>query len=61
MNSKATVIITSVLQGAGILLLLAAAFDVTGVADNTMIFLALSAFIISGIIRRIASGGCSCK
>ena len=60
MSSKAIVIITSVLQGAGILLLLAAAFDVTALADNTIIFLALLCFIVSGVIRRIAAG-CCCK
>ena len=61
MNNKAAGIVTAILQGVGILLLLAAAFDITGISDNMMIFSALSAFIISGIIKRIASGGCGCK
>jgi len=59
---KKTCVINSILWGVGILLLLAAAFDVLPQSDNLIIFLALACFIISGIIKQIGkgSGGC-CK
>jgi len=62
MENKNTCVINSVLWGAGILLLLAAAFDVLPVADNMIIFFALACFIIGAVVKRIAkgTGGC-CK
>ncbi len=62
MESKAICIGRAILWGLGILLLLAAAFDVTTVGDNTMIFLALACFVISAVIKRIVKAGVySCK
>ena len=60
MESKSTCICTAVLTGAGILLLLAAAFDVLPLTDNLVIFLALACFIISVIIKKIGKGTSSC-
>ena len=58
-----TKIVRAVLWGLGIVLLLAAAFDVTYVPDNQMIFLALACFVISCVVKRIAKagGGSCCK
>lgn len=50
----------AILNGIGILLLLAAAFDVLPLADNLVIFLALACFIISAVIRKIGKGTSSC-
>ncbi|MFA5177533.1 MAG: hypothetical protein WC440_05255 [Candidatus Omnitrophota bacterium] len=62
MNEKPAGIMRAVLWGLGILLLLAAAFDVTTVPDNQMIFLALACFVVSCVVKRIAgSGGACCK
>jgi hypothetical protein len=60
MESKNTCICTAILTGAGILLLLAAAFDVLPLSDNLVIFIALACFIISGIVKRIPKGISSC-
>lgn len=60
MENKNTCVINSVLWGAGILLLLAAAFDVLPLADNLVIFLALACFIIGAVIKRITKGTSSC-
>lgn len=60
MDNKKTCVINSVLWGVGILLLLAAAFDVLPIADNLAIFLALACFIINAVIKRIAKGASSC-
>lgn len=60
MENKNTCIISTILPGVGILLLLAAAFDVLPLADNLVIFLAIACFIISGIIKKIAKGTSSC-
>jgi hypothetical protein len=43
------------------LLLLAAAFDVTPVADNLIIFWALGCFVVSAVIKRIAKASSCCK
>lgn len=54
--------VTTIVQGAGVLLLLASAFDVLPLSDNQVIFIALACFIISSMIKKIASGGsCCCK
>jgi len=60
MENKNTCVINSILWGAGILLLLAAAFDVLPLADNLVIFLLLACFIIRAVIKRIAKGTSSC-
>jgi len=60
MENKNTCVINSILRGAGILLLLAAAFDVLPISDNLLIFLALACFIISGVMKKIAKGTSSC-
>ena len=63
MEGKGTCIVNTVLCTVGILLLLAAAFDVVAVADNMMIFLAIACFIIGAAVKRIAkgTGGSCCK
>jgi len=60
MEYKNTCICTSILTGAGILLLLAAAFDVTLLSDNLLIFIALACFIVSRIVKKISKGTSSC-
>ncbi|MFA5096795.1 MAG: hypothetical protein WC478_05600 [Candidatus Omnitrophota bacterium] len=63
MDSKNVCVVNSILWGAGILLLLAGAFDVLPWPDNQVIFLAIACFIVGAVIRRIAKGtgsGC-CK
>jgi hypothetical protein len=49
-----------ILNGVGILLLLAAAFDVLPWSDNKVIFIALACFIVSGIIKKVTKGTNSC-
>lgn len=63
MENKGTCVINSVLWGAGILLLVGAAFDVLPIADNVVIFLAIACFIVSAVIKKIAKsgGGTCCK
>ena len=60
MESKNSCMCTVILNGVGILLLLAAAFDVLPLTDNLVIFLALACFIISAIIKKITKGASSC-
>ncbi len=60
MESKNTCICTLILNGAGILILLAAAFDVTPLSDNLLIFIALACFIVSGIIKKTGKGTSPC-
>jgi len=50
----------TVLIGAGILLLLAAAFDILPLPDNTVIFIALACFVVSGLIKKITKEKSSC-
>jgi hypothetical protein len=61
MEGKGTCIITTVLWVAGLLLLIAGAFDVLPVSDNKVMFAAIACFIIGGAIKRIAKGGSCCK
>lgn len=61
MENKATCVVNAILWGAGILLLLAAAFDVLPIADNLAIFLALACFIINSVIKKIAKSSGCCK
>ncbi|MHB8155146.1 MAG: hypothetical protein ACYDFR_03725 [Candidatus Omnitrophota bacterium] len=60
MENKNTCVCYAVLNGVGILLLLAAAFDVLPLSDNLLIFLALACFIISAVIKKISKGTGSC-
>ena len=60
MENKNTCVCHSVLTGAGILLLLAAAIDVLPLSDNLVIFIALACFVVSGIIKKITKGSNSC-
>jgi len=61
MDNKNTCVINAVLWGAGILLLLAAAFDVfPAIGDNQLIFLALACFVIGAVIKKIVKGTSSC-
>ncbi len=60
MENKNTCMCNAMLNGVGILLLLAAAFDVLPLSDNLVIFLALACFIISAVIKKIGKGASSC-
>ena len=50
---KASNVVNSVLLGVGMLLLLAAGFDVAPRADNVLVFLGIACFIIAGVTNRI--------
>jgi len=54
MESKNIKVVNIVVWGVGVLLLLAAAFDVLPISDNKVIFLALACFIVNIVIKRIA-------
>jgi len=60
MENKNSCMCNTVLNAVGILLLLAAAFDILPLADNFVIFCALACFIISAVIKKIAKGTSSC-
>lgn len=60
MNEKGGCIVRAILAGLGILILLAAAFDVTTVSDNQMIFLALACFVIAWVVKKIGKAGSTC-
>ncbi len=60
MENKNPCVCTTVINGAGILLLLASAFDVLPLSDNFVIFLAIACFIVAGIIKKIAKDKSSC-
>jgi len=45
-----------ILNGAGILLLLASAFDLIPKLDNLLVFLGIACFIVGGIFRKVSSG-----
>jgi hypothetical protein len=60
MENKNTCMCNVILNGVGVLLLLAAAFDILPLSDNLVIFLAIVCFIISGIIKKITKGAGSC-
>lgn len=61
MENKAIGVVSAILWGAGILLLLAAAFDILPIEDNLAIFLAIACFVVKGVIKRIAKSGGCCK
>jgi hypothetical protein len=60
MENKNTCMCNAILTGIGILLLLAAAFDILPLTDNLVIFLALACFIVSAVIKKISKGTSSC-
>ncbi len=60
MESKNIKVVNIVVWGVGVLLLLAAAFDLLPLSDNKVIFLALACFIGNIVIQRISKDtGCS--
>ncbi|MFA5114827.1 MAG: hypothetical protein WC469_02020 [Candidatus Omnitrophota bacterium] len=61
MGNKAIGVGSAILWGIGILLLLAAAFDVLPISDNEAIFLAIACFIIMMVVKRIGRAGGCCK
>ena len=61
MENKTTCVVNTILWTVGVLLLLAAAFDILPIADNLAIFLALACFIINLAIKKIAKSGGCCK
>lgn len=60
MENKEKCFIGPVLWGVGVLLLLAAAFDILPLSDNLVIFLALACFIVNVVIKKISKGTSSC-
>lgn len=60
MENKAIGVASAILWGIGILLLLAAAFDVLPISDNEAIFLAIACFIIMVVVKRIGKTGSGC-
>ncbi|MDP8259198.1 MAG: hypothetical protein P9L90_07265 [Candidatus Aadella gelida] len=60
MGTTTVCILTSVLPGLGILLLLAAGFDLFPPQDNLLVFLGIACFIISSVIKKISKTDC-CK
>lgn len=60
MENKKTCMCNTILNGVGILLLLASAFDVLPLSDNLVIFLAIACFIISAIVKKITKDATSC-
>lgn len=57
MENKSTCVITSILWALGLILLLAAAFDVLPISDNKIIFIALACFILIGVVKKIGKAG----
>ncbi|MBN1527003.1 MAG: hypothetical protein JW919_05445 [Candidatus Omnitrophica bacterium] len=53
MDQKRVNNIAAVLNLIGILILLAAAFDIAPVADNVMIFVGIVCFIVGAFLRRL--------
>jgi len=60
MENKNPCMCNAILNGVGVLLLLAAAFDVLPVEDNLVIFIALACFVVSAVIKKISKGTSSC-
>lgn len=60
MENKSTCIVSIVLNTAGILLLVAAAFDILPLADNQAIFIAVACFVIGAAAKKIIKGGSGC-
>lgn len=53
MSEKMAKNVATMLNALGILVLLAAAFDIAAVADNILIFIGISCFILGGVARRL--------
>ena len=61
MENKNTCVITTILWAVGLLLLMAAAFDILPISDNKIIFFAIACFILIGVVKKIGkAGGGSC-
>jgi len=60
MEGKNTCVMNTVLWVAGLLLLLAAAFDVLPMQDNQVIFLAIACFIIAAALKKFNKDKGSC-
>jgi len=60
MENKNTCMCNAILNSVGVLLLLAAAFDVLPLSDNLVIFIALACFVVSVVIKKISKGMSSC-
>jgi hypothetical protein len=60
MENKNSCMCNTVLNALGVLLLLAAAFDILPLSDNFVIFCALACFIVSAAIKKISKGAGSC-
>ena len=60
MGEKKVNVPSAILVGLGILILLAAGFDIFPAQDNVLVFSGIACFIIAGVIRKISGGGC-CK
>jgi len=61
MENKSTCVITTILWAIGLILLLAAAFDVLPIPDNKVIFIALACFILIAVVKRIGKAGSCCS
>ena len=57
MENKNICVAGIVLNTAGILLLLAAAFDILPISDNQAIFFAIACFVIGAALKKIMKGG----
>jgi hypothetical protein len=52
-------VLSVLLGGLGVLILLAAAFDmVPSVSDNTMIFWAIACFVVMAMVKKLSKGCC---
>jgi hypothetical protein len=60
MENKNLCVVNALLFGAGILLLLAAGFDLLPAQDNLLVFLGIACFIVASVIKKISKGSC-CK
>ena len=56
MEGKKTNAASAILVGVGILILLAAGFDIFPAQDNVLVFLGIACFIIAGVVRKISNG-----
>ncbi|MCK9572628.1 MAG: hypothetical protein M0Q96_05090 [Candidatus Omnitrophica bacterium] len=61
MSNKTACLGNLILKLLGILILLAAAFDVTQVSDNVLIFWAIACFIVAAFVKKISKSSSCCK
>ena len=54
MENKGVGVVNAILFGLGVLLLLAAGFDVLPAQDNLLVFLGIACFIIASVIKKIS-------